>query len=67
MKCYKFEVYVLDFENYGLEDAVNALEQLDGFTVHAIHPQIKDIGEWDDNHPMNLRETNLSEYFDNLP
>lgn len=66
MKAYKVELFVIDFENIGPDIITETLEQTH-YPNHCISPKIKsiigkDIGEWDDNHPLNKRTTCDSEY-----
>ena len=62
MKAYRITVMVLDFERYGPEDYMKMIDNIDHcYTIKA--DQI-DIGEWDDNHLLNRRGTDVNAYFD---
>jgi hypothetical protein len=64
VKAHKIEVYVVDFEGYGSDEYVNVIEgnrYLRGARVGTV--QTIDIGEWDDDHPLNLCSTDPGEYF----
>lgn len=57
MKAYKIELVVVDFEDMGIEDIKNVLRN-----SRYIHPNIikcvaADIGEWEDDHPLNKQGT----------
>jgi hypothetical protein len=59
MKVYKLEVVVIDHDNIGGEDIKDVLENT-RYPNRCISPEITDIkevdiGEWDDNHPLNNR------------
>ena len=67
MKAYKLEILVLDFDEIGLDQTINYVEDIK-YPNHCISPDVLssktyDIGEWDDNHPLNKRDTNKEEYF----
>lgn len=66
MKVYKVEVMIIDFDRLGPDDIKSAIENT-RYANHCISPQVKsiaerDIGEWDDNHPLNRRDTCDAEY-----
>lgn len=53
MKVHKFTVYVYDHDDYGPEEAAAEIENIRN-VVSAIFPHgSADVGEWDDNHPLN--------------
>ena len=67
MKAYKVEVLIIDFDNIGEEGIIDAIEET-SYPNRCISPDVKkiearDIGEWDDDHPLNLSvETQNNEY-----
>lgn len=66
MKAYKLEVLIIDFEDVGESDIKGLIENTK-YPNWCISPDVKnivsaDIGEWDDNHPLNKRETCDIEY-----
>ncbi len=66
MKAYKIEILVIDFEDCGEEQIKDMIEEVK-YPNYAIAPQIMgveeaDIGEWTDNHPLNLKTTIKDEY-----
>lgn len=61
MKAYVMTVVVIDHDELGLEEVKRTLEDAN-FPNDCISPKIEkieefDIGEWDDDHPMNKRDT----------
>lgn len=69
MKAYKFEVVVIDFEGRGPQIIADELED----SSRCINPILvgvcgADIGEWCDEHPLNMINTpneEILEYFNN--
>ena len=66
MKAYKVEILVIDFDELGVDGIRDQLENA-RFPNHCMSPRVKcviekDIGEWDDSHPLNLRSTMDAEY-----
>lgn len=66
MKAYKLEILVIDFDGIG-KDAI--AEEIEGapYGNHCISPKVKkiverDIGQWEDSHPLNIRDTCDDEY-----
>ncbi len=60
MKAYKLEVLVIDHEGYGVQEFENQLENLD--FVHVVRSKEAEIGEWDDDHPLNQKRTMVKEF-----
>ena len=63
MKAYKLEILVLDFENAGIEDIKTLLENTKYINVQVKNYEVRDIGEWHDEHPLNNKNTAESEYY----
>ena len=68
MKAYKLEVLIIDHDDLGPDAVVEELENA-SFPNDCIHPQvkkveIKDIGEWTDDHPLNKASTCDRYYLD---
>ena len=66
MKAYKITLFVIDHDNSGPEGITSAL-QTARYPNRCISPAVKsieerDIGEWRDDHPLNLRSTCEAEY-----
>lgn len=67
MKVHRVTVLVLDFDDLGA-DGVKAEMEAVRYPNHCMNPEVKhvetvDIGEWDDEHPLNYRgETGDAEY-----
>jgi hypothetical protein len=57
MKAYLASVLIVDHENYGMEDAKVCLSSLRGWYPSVIDCKEADIGEWDDDHPLNKLDT----------
>jgi len=69
MKAYKIELFVIDFDGIGAEEAKDILEN-QRYPNHCMSPDVinikeVDIGEWHDNHPLNRKET-FNEFYKNL-
>lgn len=69
MKVYKFEVYVLDIEDHGIDEAIRELD-CRHFCVVIKDQATADIGEWDDDHVLNQSNTSVDvfrSYFQKEP
>lgn len=61
MQVHKVTLIVFDFDEIGAESVKEVLENTK-YPNHCINPEVKsveskDIGEWDDDHPLNKRAT----------
>ena len=56
MKAYKFTVLVIDFENMGIDEAKQNLENAEYVRPHILEEATADIGEWNDDHPLNYHD-----------
>ena len=56
MKAYKVELLVLDHEYVGEDGIVFYLENVKYLYPSVMSIQSKDIGEWDNDHPLNQRD-----------
>jgi hypothetical protein len=64
---HRLEVYVLDFEKYGVESVKAELGNLDSFHFTVADQQTTVIPEWTDNHELNKTKCKLEtrrKYFD---
>ena len=66
MKAYKIELLVIDFDELG-EDLLRGEILNARYPNDCVSPNIKsvterDIGEWNDKHPLNQRSTCEAEY-----
>lgn len=66
MRAYKVELLIIDFDEIG-EEGIRYQIQNTRYSNDCISPQIKsiqskDIGEFHDNHPLNLKSTCDDEY-----
>lgn len=66
MKVYKVELLIIDHDELGESEIKKVIESTN-YPNHCISPDIKnieckDIGEWDDDHPLNLREKSNEHY-----
>jgi hypothetical protein len=66
MKAYKVELLIIDFDEIGEEEIRYQIENTK-FSNNCISPHIKsihskDIGEFHDSHPLNLKSTCDDEY-----
>ncbi len=58
MKVYKMEVVIIDFDDDGAEEIKGLLENAKYLTsVSVLDIQSRDIGEWDDDNPLNYHST----------
>lgn len=64
MKAYRIVTYVLEL-NYGMsvQEIVNELTRSRHMDVSVGAISEIDIGEWDDDHPLNHRDTDVEAYF----
>ena len=66
MKAYKVEILIVDFDQCGAEEIRSVLE-IARYPNRCIRPEVMkvteaDIGEWRDDHPLNLRAQTREEY-----
>lgn len=66
MKIYKVTISIIDFDGLGPEEIKDTIEQTK-YPNRCISPDVvdiqeKDIGEWDDDHPLNDTETFITEF-----
>lgn len=65
-KAFLFEILVIDINGYGINDARINLENARYVHPTIISSKIADIGEWDDDHPLNehgVTKATIMEYF----
>ena len=68
MEAYRISVIVVDFDEVGLDGVREAIE-LQRYPNDCIHPSCGraesiDLGEWDDDHPLNMCGTDRDAWFD---
>lgn len=66
MKVYKVELMVIDFDDVGVGGVKSAIEGAH-YDNHCIHPEVRrfdvrEIGPWSDDHPLNHADTMDAEY-----
>ncbi len=66
MKVYKIELMIIDFDNVGEKESVEVIENA-RYPNRCISPKVmsiesRDIGEWHDNHPLNKKSLQKTEY-----
>lgn len=66
MKAYKIEMLVIDFDQLGERAIIETIETT-RYPNHCISPSVRaiecrDIGLWDDNHPLNNKNKADAEY-----
>lgn len=64
MKAYKLEILVIDFDEVG--DEIVEVIKNQKYPNHCIDPMVMsfqsvEIGEWDDDHPLNTPEDGIQE------
>lgn len=67
MKLHKIELYVADLNNdSSIEDVKTEIVDniSDDFTLWIGTCKTKNIGEWDDDHPLNDTRTNITKWWD---
>lgn len=57
MKMHKLEVYVIDFDDIGIDDIVAELEDISMGMVQVKSGATTDIGKWHDDHELNQYTT----------
>jgi len=57
MKAYKIEMIVVDHDGYGRETLITNLTQMRYYNPDILRVHEADIGEWTDDHPLNLNTT----------
>jgi len=65
MNAYKIEILVINFDEMSEQDIIDTLEHTK-YPNRCIGPQVlsskeADIGEWDDDHPLNQNSTTVTE------
>lgn len=61
MKMHKFEVHVLDFEEYGPDEYERMIENLD-FIGKVFYIKSANIGKWKDDHKLNQSSATIDTY-----
>ena len=66
MKVYKLTVMVIDFDDLGV-DEINSVLENQKYPNYCINPSVmdydvRDIGEWHDDHPLNKGSTQELEF-----
>lgn len=66
MNVHKVELLIIDFDDVGKDGIASVIENT-CYPNHCISPQVKniqtvDIGEWRDNHPLNIQDKCDEEY-----
>ncbi len=66
MNAYKIELLIVDFDRVGKEDIKSLIETV-RYPNHCLSPRVMeikevDIGEWEDDHPLNHHDTMQAEY-----
>lgn len=56
-KVYKIELGVVDFENIHEDEIIYLLKNVKYLYPSVISIESKDIDDWDDDHPLNKRDT----------
>lgn len=64
-KLYRLTVYVCDVNDLGQKSVVDVIENNRHFTlVDVTKIEAADLGEWSDDHPVNMRGCNYEEIFE---
>ena len=66
MRAYKITMLVIDFDNLGSEGLIETLESVN-YPNDCVIPRVmamdaRDIGEWDDSHPLNNTQKAPAEF-----
>jgi len=66
MKVYKVTLQIIDFDQLGEEDIKMQIENVrypnDCLSPKVRHIEVRDIGKWHDNNPLNNRATAAKEF-----
>ena len=68
MKVMRVEVMIIDFDEVGANGIKSVLESA-SYPNYCLSPKVikveeRDIGEWRDDHPLNIRTTSIQAYQD---
>lgn len=63
MKAYRIVTYVYDLEERGLDTIIFEVERSRHIHISTGAIDEIDIGEWDDDHPLNSYNTDVEAYF----
>lgn len=66
MKAHKIEILIIDHDGLGVEEIKSVIEN-QKYPNWCINPEVKsintiDIGDWHDDHPLNLSYKSQAEY-----
>lgn len=65
MKVHKLEVFIIDFDNLGIDEIVTVIDNTrfanDSIAPRVLTTKTVDIGEWDDDNPLNRKATQKQE------
>lgn len=66
MNAYKVELLIIDFDELGREGIEEEIKNT-RFANDCIYPSVmniveRDVGDWDDDHPLNQTETQKTHY-----
>lgn len=64
MKAYRIVTYVVDHEGIGREELLYHVTDCKYLHIDTGAIDEIDIGEWDDDHPLNLMSTDVEAYFE---
>jgi hypothetical protein len=62
MKMHKFEVFVIDFDDLGVEACKQEVERSRDMSIRALSQDTADIGPWDDSHELNSFKTPVERF-----
>jgi hypothetical protein len=57
VNVYKMVIEVLDFENQGLDDIIESIENNKYLVVKVREQQVREVNDWFDEHPLNKTST----------
>ena len=57
-------IEVLDFENQGLDDIIESIENNKHLVVKVREQQVREVNDWFDEHPLNLTSTSAQAFND---
>ena len=62
MKLHKVELYIVDFEGYGLEEFLLNLDLVDGYITHSFKGETVEMPyvDWSDEHSLNQHDVTQS-------
>lgn len=62
MKAYKIELLIIDHEDMGIDEILDDLDNAQFTNPQVKSVEVRDIGDWSDEHALNRNDTADAEY-----